>query len=160
MQQQIISALHDSPMGGHLGFLVAYHRIKSLFSWPHMKDTIQQQLNACSICLQSKPDRAKYPGLLQPLPVPDGAWQIISMDFIEGLPRSNKQDCILVVVDKFSKYAHFMTLSHPFSAMDVAKVFMLNVYELHGLPQAIISDRENFYQYIVGAIVHQVRHCR
>nr|CAH67280.1 OSIGBa0111L12.7 [Oryza sativa] len=145
MQQQIISALHDSPMGGHLGFLVAYHRIKSLFSWPHMKDTIQQQLNACSICLQSKPDRAKYPGLLQPLPVPDGAWQIISMDFIEGLPRSNKQDCILVVVDKFSKYAHFMTLSHPFSAMDVAKVFMLNVYELHGLPQAIISDRDKIF---------------
>lgn len=145
LQYQIISALHDSPMGGHSGFPVTYKRIKALFSWRHMKAAIQHQLSSCSVCLLSKPDRAKYPGLLQPLPVPEGAWQIISMDFIEGLPRSHQQDCILVVVDRFSKYAHFMTLSHPFSALDVAKVFMLNVYKLHGLPKAIVSDRDRIF---------------
>lgn len=145
IQQQIISALHDSPLGGHSGFPVTYKRIKSLFSWPHMKLTVQKQLASCAVCLQAKPDRSKYPGLLQPLPVPDGAWQIISMDFIEGLPKSYHQDCILVVVDKFSKYAHFMPLYHPFSALDVAKVFMLNVYKLHGLPQIIISDRDKIF---------------
>lgn len=145
IQQQIISALHDSPLGGHSRFPVTYKRIKSLFSWPHMKLTVQKQLASCAVCLQAKPDRSKYPGLLQPLPVPDGAWQIISMDFIEGLPKSYHQDCILVVVDKFSKYAHFMPLYHPFSALDVAKVFMLNVYKLHGLPQIIISDRDKIF---------------
>ena len=102
LQQQIVSTLHDSPLGGHSGFPVTYKRIKALFAWPKMKQIIKSQLAAYGVCLQAKPDRSKYPGLLQPLPVPQGAWQVISMDFIEGLPWSRKQNCILVVVDKFS----------------------------------------------------------
>lgn len=97
------------------------------------------------MCLQAKPDRSRYPGLLQPLPIPDGAWQVISMDFIEGLPKSGRFDTILVVVDKFSKYSHFIPLSHSFSAIDVAQAFMCNVYKLHGLPQVIISDRDKIF---------------
>lgn len=145
LQQQIVSALHDSPVGGHSGFPVTYKRIKALFAWPKMKQMIKSQLAACGVCLQAKPDRSKYPGLLQPLPVPQGAWQVISMDFIEGLPWSRKQNCILVVVDKFSKYSHFIPLAHPFSAIDVAQLFMVNVYKLHGLPQVIISDRDKIF---------------
>uniref|UniRef100_A0A0A8ZC98 Integrase catalytic domain-containing protein n=1 Tax=Arundo donax TaxID=35708 RepID=A0A0A8ZC98_ARUDO len=56
------------------------------------------------------------------------------MDFIEGLPRSSSYNCILVVVDKFSKYSHFIKLSHPFTALDIAKVYLDNVYKLHGMP--------------------------
>jgi hypothetical protein len=58
----------------------------------------------------------KYPGLLSPLPVPSGAWQTVSLDFIEGLPRSGSANCILVIMDKFSKYSHFLPLLHPFAA--------------------------------------------
>ena len=142
---QVISALHASPMGGHSGFPVTYSRIKSLFAWPSMKKSILAIVKSCQICLQAKLDISKYPGLLQPLPVPTGAWQTISMDFIEGLPRSEHFDCILVVVDKFSKYAHFLPLAHPFTASSVAKVFMQNVYKLHGLPKVIISDRDKIF---------------
>jgi transposase InsO family protein len=73
------------------------------------------------------------------------AWQVISMDFIEGLPSSKGYNCILVVVDKFSKYAHFIALAHPFTALQVAKVFVDQVYRLHGLPSAIISDRDKVF---------------
>ncbi|KAL5211653.1 hypothetical protein ABZP36_022500 [Zizania latifolia] len=103
LQFKLISALHDSPVGGHSGFPVTYQRIKRLFAWKGMKTMIQDQLKNCTVCQQSKPERVKYPGLLQPLPVPDGAWQVISMDFIEGLPTSETYNCIFVVVDKFSK---------------------------------------------------------
>lgn len=124
---------------------MTFRRIKSLFAWPKMKQMIKDSLKNCAVCLQAKPDRSRYPGLLQPLPIPDGAWQVISMDFIEGLPKSGRFDTILVVVDKFSKYSHFIPLSHSFSAIDVAQAFMCNVYKLHGLPQVIISDRDKIF---------------
>lgn len=91
-------------------------------------------------CQQAKPDRTRLPGLLQLLPVPASAWQTISLDFVEGLPCSSNVNCILVVVDSFNKYSHFLPLLHPFTAASVAKLFMNNVYRLHGLPSAIISD--------------------
>jgi hypothetical protein len=64
------------------------------------------------------------------------------MDFIEGLPRSQHVDCILVVVDKFTKYGHFLPLSHPYTARSVAQAFLSNIYKLHGLPSVIIFDRD------------------
>jgi hypothetical protein len=64
------------------------------------------------------------------------------LDFIEGLPVSSSFNCVLVVVDKFSKYSHFIKLKHPFIALKVAQLFMDNIYKPHGMPQAIISDRD------------------
>lgn len=87
----------------------------------------------------------KYPRLLQPLHVPEGAWQVISMDFIEGLPTSERYNCIMVVVDKFSKFAHFLPLSHPYTAASVADIFMRNIYKLHGMPKVIISNRDRIF---------------
>jgi hypothetical protein len=73
-------------------------------------------------------------GLLQSLPVPEGAWQIITMDFIEGLSQSAHANYILVVVDKFTKYGHLLPLRHPYTAASVTRLFMNNIYRLHGLP--------------------------
>ena len=83
--------------------------------------------------------------MLQPLPVPDGAWQVISLDFVEGLPKSKGMYVILVVVNTFSKYSHFLALAHPFTAAGVAKLFFDNIYKLHGLPDSIISDRDKIF---------------
>lgn len=62
-------------------------------------------------------------GLLHPLPIPQGAWQDLMMDFMEGLPKSEGYDTILVVVDRFTKSAHFFALKHPFSVATVLKYF-------------------------------------
>ena len=78
-----------------------------------------------------------YPGLLQPLDILGQAWAVISMDFIEGLPKSEGKNVILVVVDKLTKFAHFLSLSHPFNAQEVAIVFMDSVIKLHGVPHSI-----------------------
>lgn len=101
MQLKILQSLHSSPVGGHSGFSVTYKRIKELFAWPDMKKMIKQFVAQCTICQQAKPERVKYPGFLQPLHVPKYAWQVPSLDFIEGLPTSEHFNCILVVVDKF-----------------------------------------------------------
>lgn len=96
LQQTICVVLHDSPMGGHSRFPVTYRRIKQLFAWK-----IKTYVAQCVVCQQSKPDRSRYPGLLQPLSIPEQSWQVIGMDFMEGLPRSHNADTILVVVDTF-----------------------------------------------------------
>jgi ribosomal protein L21E len=85
------------------------------------------------------------PGLLNPLPVPVEAWSTISLDFVEGLPKSGAYNCILVVIDKFTKYGHFIPLSHPYTALTVAQKFVDTIYRLHGLPNMIISDRDPIF---------------
>ena len=67
------------------------------------------------------------------------------MDFIEKLPKSTGKDTIMVVVDRLSKYAHFVPLSHPFSTLTVAQAFMDNIYKLHGVPSTIVSDRDKVF---------------
>jgi len=67
------------------------------------------------------------------------------MDFVEGLPVSNTFNAILVVVDRFTKYAHFIPLKHPFTAAQIAKVVLDNIVKLHGLPTAIVTDRDKIF---------------
>ena len=86
LQAQVIQALHTSAVGGHSGVLVTYRRVRQLFAWTGLKSDVHNFVTTCPTCQQSKPDRSRYPGLLQPLHVPSSAWQSISMDFVEGLP--------------------------------------------------------------------------
>jgi hypothetical protein len=67
------------------------------------------------------------------------------MDFVEGLPPSGGKNCVLVIVDKFSKFSHFVPIKHPFTAAVVAKLFMQHVYKLHGMPSVIISNRDRIF---------------
>jgi hypothetical protein len=139
---QILESLHASPVGGHSGIPITLRRAKGLFYWKNMKQSVRQFVQECAICQRAKPDRAKYPGLLAPLPVPDQFWQMVSMDFVEGLPRSGRFNSVLVVVDKLPRYAHFIGFSHPYTASIVASAYMDNVHKLHGMPESIVSDRD------------------
>lgn len=79
LQTQVFQALHESAIAGHSGFPVTYARIHQLFFWPNMKAVIKEWVQSCQTCNQAKPDRQKYPGLLQPLPIPAHAWQTVTM---------------------------------------------------------------------------------
>jgi len=145
LQLKIIQACHDSPVGGHSGVPVTYMRLKKMFSWRGMKSDVHKYVKSCMACQRAKPDRGRLPGLLQPLPVPDSAWPVLSLDFVEGLPTSGQVICVLMVIDYFTKYGHFIPLHHPFTAHTIANVFLANVYKLHGMPSAIVPDHDRVF---------------
>lgn len=80
-------------------------------------------------------------GLLQPLPIPDKPWSTVSKDFVSGLPRSQRLDTVMMVVDRRTKYVHFIGLSHPYSISKVATLFAQNVLKLHGMLASIVSPK-------------------
>ena len=145
IRTNLIRDYHCSAFGGHSGMRATHHRIKALFYWPGLKKTVEMFIRECPVCQITKVEHIHIPGLLNPLEVPDMAWTHITMDFIEGLPKSKGKDAILVVVDRLTKYAHFLALSHPYSVEQVVEIFMNNIHRLHGMPMAIIIDRDRIF---------------
>lgn len=137
--------MHSTLPGGHSGIQATYQRIERTFYWPNMKGDIQTLLQTCDVCQRSKPEHCKSSGLLQPLHLPAKPFPHLTMDFIEGLPKSEGKDSILVVVDRFTKYSCFVGLTHPFFAAKVAKEFLDKVVKLHGLPECIVTDRDKVF---------------
>nr|GFD13119.1 transposon Ty3-I Gag-Pol polyprotein [Tanacetum cinerariifolium] len=82
-------------------------------------------------------------GLLQPLDIPVWKWDEISMDFVTGLPQTQRRhDSIWVVVDRLTKSAHFLPIRKDYSVIRLAKIFQQEIVRLHGTPSAIVSDRD------------------
>ncbi|KZV21694.1 hypothetical protein F511_02852 [Dorcoceras hygrometricum] len=142
---RFIREAHLTPVGGHAGALRTFKRIASTFFWAGMQKDIARFVAECAICQTQKYESTRPAGLLQPLPVPVAVWEDIAMDFIVGLPKSKGFEVIMVVVDRLSKYGHFILLKHPFSARVVAEVFNREVARLHGTPKSIVSDRDPIF---------------
>ena len=122
-----------------------YYKLRKHFAWKGMKQDVESYIKQCSVYQHAKLPLQHLAGLLQPLPMPEGVWRDVSMDFIEGLPKSNGYNVILVVVDRLTKYAHFIPMKHPYTASTIAQAFLDNVVKLHGLPNSIISDRDTVF---------------
>jgi len=142
VQTEIAQGCHDSLVAGHFGQEKTIEIVTRDFYWKKLADWIRDYVRSCDECQHSKsPRHAKY-GLLQPLEVPYAAWSSISTDFFTQLPESQGKTQIMVVVDRFTKMAHFIGLHEKATAKDVADTFLREVWKLHGLPTEIISDMD------------------
>lgn len=105
---------------GHEGVHRTLHRLRRDFHFPNMKQVVQDFVRACATCQRYKSEHLHPAGLLLPLPVPQGVWTDIALDFVKALPRVKGKSVILTVVDRFRKYCHFILLVHPYSVEFVA----------------------------------------
>ena len=88
-------------------------------------------------------DHIRSQGLYTPLPVPQGPWEDVSLDFITGQPRTQRhKDFTMVVVDRFSKMAHFVACHTTFDASQVANLYFKEIVRLHGILRSMVSDRD------------------
>nr|KYP51637.1 Transposon Ty3-I Gag-Pol polyprotein [Cajanus cajan] len=142
IRELLVSESHEGGLMGHFGVQKTLEILQEHFYWPHMKRDVHKFCDHCIICKKAK-SKVKPHGLYTPLPVPDFPWIDISMDFVLGLPRTkNGKDSIFVVVDRFSKMAHFIPCKKVNDAFHIADLFLREVVRLHGLPRSIVSDRD------------------
>jgi hypothetical protein len=102
-------------------------RLRADFYITSDRAVVRDYVRACTTCQRNKTEALQPAGLLQPLEVPSQVWADIAMDFIEGLPRVHGKSVILTVVDRFSKYTHFIALGHPYTATSVAHAFFAEI---------------------------------
>jgi hypothetical protein len=118
-----------------------------------MSAYIRKYVVECDLCQRNKNENVSTPKLLHPLQIPNQKWEEISIDFIEGLPISNGKDKILVVVDRLTKYAHFIGVRKTDSTKQMAEIFYKNIYKLHGFPNVIVGDRDAKFKGILEIIL-------
>ena len=128
---------------GYFGVAKTLETLHEHFFWPHMCKSVHTFCDKCIACRKAK-SKVQPHGLYTPLPIPTMPWVDISMDFILGLPKTSKgKDSIFVVVDRFSKMAHFIPCHKVDDACHIGNLFFKEVVRLHGLPRSIVSDRDS-----------------
>jgi hypothetical protein len=142
LKQLILKEAHDTPYSIHPGGTKMYQDLKEQFWWHGMKREIAFYNARCDVCQCVKAEHQRPAGLLQPLKVPMWKWEEVGMDFITGLPRSNRgHGSIWVIIDRLTKVAHFLPVKTTHKGQDLAELYMSWIVSLHGVPKVIVTDR-------------------
>lgn len=143
LRTKLISECHDTPTSGHMGVAKTLKLLARHFYWPHMIEDVKKYVSTCMECQSNKATNLLPAGLLQPLPIPTRRWETVSLDLITQLPRSKSgKDCIVVFIDMLSKMVHYAATTTTVTAAQLAKIFFAEVVRHHGIPTALVSDRD------------------
>lgn len=138
----VLTYCHDDPFSGHLGYHKTLRLATSKYWWPNMRNDIAQYCKTCANCQQFK-ITPTYQHPLTPLPVPDGPFQSVSMDFITHLPMTPRgHDALLVMVDRFSKFVLLIPTTTDVTAERVAQLILDRLVPHYGVPTDFVSDRD------------------
>ena len=142
LRNQILDEAHSFKLSIHLRSSKMYQDLKPHFWWTKMNKEIAAYVARCDNCCRVKAIHMKPAGLLQPLSIPGWKWEEISMDFIVGLPPTQKNfNSIWVIVDRLTKSAHFIPVRTNYRPSDYAELYFNQIVRLHGVPRTIVSDR-------------------
>lgn len=135
----ILVAIHDV---GHEGVQKILQSLHTDFHVTHAHQEVKAFIRNCAVCQRNKTEHLHPASLLQPLEVPIQVWANIATDFVEGLPLVGGKSVIFTVIDRFSKYAYFIPLAHPYIAVTACQAFFNEIVRLHGLPSSNGNDRD------------------
>ena len=142
LKHRILYEVHDTAIGGHLGREKTYGAVCQSYWWPKLYKWVSTYVRTCEMCQRVKPSPHSAAPLAS-LPIPTGCWESISMDFVFGLPKdSHGNTGIVVFVDRLSKMAHLAAVPDSIDGVGTAELFIDRVFRQHGLPVAIVSDRD------------------
>ncbi|GJR02992.1 putative reverse transcriptase domain-containing protein [Tanacetum coccineum] len=140
---------HKSEYSVHPGSDKMYQDLKKLYWWPNMKAEIATYVSKCLTCAKVKVECQKPSGLLVQPVIPVWKWENITMDFVTKLPKtSTGQDTIWVIVDRLTKYAHFLPMKETDSMEKLTRQYLKEVVSRHGVPVLIISDRDSWDRHL------------
>lgn len=142
MRDIIIKECHDAPFSAHPGIPRTVRNITVNYWWPKLLSQVNKYVRYCPSCQAMKASTEKQAGLLRAVQAPKSRWDIVSMDFITGLPvTANGYSAIMVVVDKLTKMARFIPCTENVGAQETAELYCKYVFKDHGFPLQIITDR-------------------
>ena len=142
MRQKVVQSCHVVPVAGNVGIHRTQELVNRQFSWRGMGTDIQHNVRTCPVCQATKSDHQKITGALQPLPVPSRRWEQTTTDLCTDLPVSSGYTAMAILVDRLSKMVHFAPCTKEITAEGYAQLFIDTVFRHHGMPEAIISDRD------------------
>lgn len=142
MRENLMQEKHNGCLSGHFGLNKTLELVQRFYFWPKMQRDIKRYVDQCVVCQRAK-GTSSNAGLYQSLSIANRPWECVSMDFVVGLPKTKSGfDCIYVVVDRFSKMAHFIPCKVTHDAIHIAQLFFKEVIRIHSLPISIVSDRD------------------
>nr|GEW36441.1 putative reverse transcriptase domain-containing protein [Tanacetum cinerariifolium] len=146
LRDLVLQESHKSKYSIHPGSEKIYQDLKPLYSWPNMKADIPTCVSKCLTCAKVKAKHQKPSGLLQQPENPVWKWQIITMYFVSGLPRTlSGYDTNWVIVDRLTKSTHFLPLKKTDSMEKLTQLYLKEIVYTHGVPVSIISDRDSHF---------------
>ena len=125
---------------GYSGCWKTLELVSRDYWWPQMSRYIEQYISICDLCIRMKPIRQALVDELHPLWIPDSQWDTLSVDFVIELPLSSSHNAVMIVVDSVLKQAHFIPTHMTVTVEGAARLFLHQVWKLHGLPKCIILD--------------------
>jgi len=144
LRNSLLLASYNPIEAGHKGRGGTFDLITRSYWWPGIYDDVKRYVRNCIPCKTNKPSRETYKGLLKPMPIALRAWKELLVDFVGPLPPSkvgkNTYRHIMVVVNRLTKMKILVRMEE-ITSKAVATAFLDNVWKLHGLPNAITSDR-------------------
>ncbi|CEL53446.1 hypothetical protein RSOLAG1IB_11378 [Rhizoctonia solani AG-1 IB] len=142
--EDLLQIFHDSPMAGHPGQQQTLELLSRAYYWPGISANVYPHVNGCKTCQRTQLPKTKLIPA-QPLETPLRPWQHVSYDMITDLPKDGQCDCILVVVDSFTKFVVLVPVSKKLKAPELAEIFLNQVWKQYGLPGEAVSDQGTMF---------------